>query len=282
MRGKCFGVGLAASVLLAVPGARAAVPEVAAADTIVDINVAFMHTQYHENFPKDNSPQGYGDDEAGYSPGFGVGASALVPLRQGWNPDLYTSLDYDFNAGDIHYGGHYQSGGRLSATDNAVFNRIEAKLGLGFQIPGIGIEMIPFIAAGYQAWNRNINPKDAIGTDEFYHSGLLGGGIKMDFPVTPTLVVSLTPEVLGLVGGGIAINNLNLNQQFGPSAEQRVTFGLNDALSGRLHIIGSVYWEHFNYSGSKPQVFDTYYLVNEPLSITTQFGASIGVAYSFI
>lgn len=282
MRGKHLGVGMLACTLLAAPAAQAAIPEVANADTTVSLTAGFLHTQYHENL----SP---GDDESGYMPGFSVGASALVPIKPGWNPDLYTALNYDFNAGGIDYNGHYLFTGKpASATDNAVFNRVEAKIGLGFQIPGIGMELIPFGAAGYQAWNRNINDKDEIGTDEFYHSFLLGGGIKLDVPVTPAVVASLTTEVLALVGGGIALNNLDVNQSFGPSAEERVMFGVDDALSGvlngRLHIIGSMFWEHFNYSGSQPGVVavgEDYYLVHEPLSTTTQFGANLGVAYSF-
>jgi hypothetical protein len=275
MRQKYIYVLVLLSMGFATHRARAATLETAAADTSVQLDIGAMHTQYHENLTP-------GDDENGPTAGFGVGAGALLPIRPGWNPDLYTALNYDFSAGNIHYGGHYiESGQPASATDNAVFNRIEAKIGLGYQIPGNGGELIGFLAGGYQAWNRNINQKGVIGTDEFYHSFLLGGGIKLDTPLSPTIVASVSGEMLALLGGGIALDNFHLNQSFGPSAAQRVTFGLDDALSGRLHIVASTFWQHFNYSGSRPQVYDFDYLIYEPLSTTTQFGGSIGVAYSF-
>jgi hypothetical protein len=136
-----------------------------------------MHQQYHENLA-------VGDDESGYMPGFGVTLSALLPTSPGHPaaPDIYTDLGYEFNAGEIDYAGHYQTGQPTTATDNAVFNRLEARLGVGLPLLN-GDELIMFAAGGYQAWNRNINQKDAIGTDEFYSSGLFGGGLKLDVPL---------------------------------------------------------------------------------------------------
>jgi hypothetical protein len=266
-------VGLLA-VMLASP-ALAAAPEIAQAETAVDLNAGVTNTRYHENLVP-------GDDENGVTPGFGVGAAALLPLLRGWNPDLYTALNYDFDAGNLHYSGHYVlSGAPTTATDNAVFNRVEAKLGLGYQFPGIGVELIPFFAAGYQSWNRNINSKGVTGTDEFYHSALLGGGMRLDLPITPGWVGSVDGEVLGLVGGGIALNNFGSDQDFGASGAQRVSLGLDDALSGRFHLTGTLSWQHFNYSGSKPQVVEFVYLIHEPLSVTTQMGINLGLAYSF-
>jgi hypothetical protein len=269
------GLLLACAFLPAALPAEAAVPAVAQAETAVTLDAQVMHTQYHENLDP-------GDDENGFTPGFGIGASALVPLLRGWNPDLYTALNYDFDAGNLHYSGHYLfTGAPVTATDNAVFNRIEVKIGLGYQIPGNGIELIPFLAAGYQAWNRNINNKGAIGTDEFYHSAMAGGGVRLDLPVTQAFVASFDGEILGLVGGGITESNLGVDQDFGPSGAQRVSLGLDDAFDGRFHLTGTLFWQHFTYSGSKPQVFDFIYLLHEPLSSTVQLGASFGIAYSF-
>jgi hypothetical protein len=253
--------------------------EVAAAETNVNISAAFMHTQYHENFA-----EGTGDDENGYSSGFSVGASALLVNQMIFDTDLYTSLNYEFSAGNLDYGGHYLfTGLPATATDRAVFNRIEARIGIGFPLK-YGVEVIPFVAGGYQAWNRNIDDKGVIGTDEFYHTWLIGGGLKLDVPLTTKIVASATGEVLGLVGGGISLNNENINQKFGTSIEERLSLGLDYDVKGPYHIIGSAYWEAFNYAGSQPEVYllgDEYYLVNEPLSTTTQFGASVGFAYSF-
>jgi hypothetical protein len=255
--------------------------EVLAAETNLNISGAFMHTQYHENFPP-----GSGDDENGYMAGFGVGASVLLPhLLVFPNVDLYSALNYDFSAGNLDYGGHYLSSGLpVQATDRAVFNRIEARLGLGFPLIG-GAELIPFIAGGYQSWNRNIENKGQIGTDEFYDTALLGGGVKLDVPLTPALVASASVEMLALIAGNVSFNNVNVNHGLGGSAEERAGLGLDYAVQGPFHVFADADWEHFNYAGNKP-TSSTYSPacgceLYEPLSTTTQFGVNLGVAYSF-
>ncbi|MDE8347350.1 MAG: hypothetical protein POH28_14440, partial [Acidocella sp.] len=139
--------------------------------------------------------------------------------------------------------------------------------------------VIPFFAFGYQAWNRNIENKGAIGTDEFYHSGLFGGGLKIDAPLTPTLVASVTGEMMALVGSGIALNNFGVTHSMGVSAEERIALGLDQDVRGPYHITGTLFYEHFNYAGYRATP-NTLFLY-EPLSTTTQFGANIGFAYSF-
>ncbi len=255
--------------------------EILAAETNLNLSGAFMHTQYHEN-----AQPGSGDDENGWTGGFGVGASVLLPrLLVFPNDDLYAALSYDFSAGNLTYGGHYLfSGLPLQATDNAVFNRLEGRLGIGIPLIG-GSELIPFIAAGYQSWNRNINNPAQIGTDEFYNTGLLGGGLKWDAPLTPRLVFSASAEALALIAGNVAFNNTHISHGLGGSAEERVTLGLDYAVQGPFHVFGNVDWEHFNYAGYKP-TNSTYFApcdcaFYEPLSTTTQFGMNLGVAYSF-
>jgi hypothetical protein len=253
--------------------AMAAHNQIIAAETTVNASAAFMHTQYHENFP-----EGTGDDENGFSPGFGVGVSGLIPFPP-LRADLYTALNYDFSAGDITYGGHYlYSGLPAFATDNTVFNRVEIRVGLGLPLAN-GMEVIPFVAGGYQAWNRNINKKDAIGTDEFYSSGLMGGGVKLDAAVAPGWVVSGTAELLALAGGRVDFDSVGGGGNFGVTPEERVELSADDDVAGRFHAFLKLYWEHFDYSGSKPSLHTPYFY--EPLSTTTQFGANLGVGYSF-
>jgi hypothetical protein len=277
MRKSRFAMGLATAALLLVPAAQAASPEVEAAETQMSIGIGALHTQYHENL----NP---GDDENGAAAGFGVAISGLIPFYPGrpTYPDIYTYLGYEFNAGDLQYGGHYQfSGLPAQATDNAVFNRIEARIGVGVPLQG-GAELIPFLAAGYQSWNRNINQKDVIGTDEFYHAGLFGGGLKLDVPVTPQLVLSATGEFLAVAEAGIDAHGIGVIGSLGAAGEARLTLGADFAITPRLHTFADVYLEHFNYAGSRPNynVLPGYY-VYEPLSTTTQFGGMAGVGYSF-
>jgi hypothetical protein len=244
--------------------------EIAAAETNINLSVGFMHTNYSEGPP---------DSESGFTPGFGVGASVLVPSAFR-NIDLYSSLAYQFNAGNLNYNGHFLiSGLPVAATDHAVFNNIEGRLGLGFPIAGGAAEAIPYIAGGYQSWNRNVENPGVIGTDEFYSAGLAGGGIKLDIPITATIVASGSAEMLGIFGAQVTSDSLGVGFSMGNSAQERVSLGLDDALSGPLHLQASAALTHFNYAGSKPS--ESTFGLYEPLSTTTQVGVNLGISYSF-
>jgi hypothetical protein len=244
--------------------------EIAAAETNININTGFMHTNYSEGPP---------DSESGFTYGFGVGGSVLVPSAF-TNIDLYSTLAYHFSAGNLDYNGHYLiSGLPATATDNAVFNNIDAQLGLGFPLAGGALEAIPYLAMGYQSWNRNVNMKGAIGSDEFYSSGLAGGGLKLDIPVTATIVASGSAEMLDMFGAHIMNNSFGIGFNMGNSAQERVSLGVDDALSGPLHVQASADLSHFNYAGSKPS--DANFGLYEPLSNTTQVSVNLGVSYSF-
>ena len=273
MRFGALSVGLSLGACLAVQPAQGASPAVSAAETSVNLSVGGMSTQYRENVVP-------GDHENGATPGFGVGVSVLLPTHPGdtSSVDIYSALIYNFDAGNIGYSGHYLvSGAPASATDHAVFNRLEARLGLGFPMI-YGMESIPFLAGGYQSWNRNIDAPGPASSDEFYHTGLFGLGYRLDVPIGGGFVASGTGELLGLAGGGINDNSENWSGGFGVTPEERVELGLDDAVFGQFHLFAKAYWQHFNYSGTRP---DSYYYFYEPFSTTTQFGANIGIGYSF-
>jgi hypothetical protein len=273
MRTKQLALGLVMLGAIAVPAGWAASPLIQAFETSINLDANFMHTQYHENL----SP--IGDDESGFTEGAGVTIGSLLPLKPGYSPDLYTYLGYNINAGNIHYGGYFQDGTPLAATDHAVFQNIEARIGAGFPLAD-GSELIPFIAGGYQAWNRNVDGTGVFGGGEFYHSGLFGAGLRYDYPVSPTVVVSGTAEILGLAGGGVHNPSINFGRGFGVTPEEHLEFEVSDQISPRWHVFGTGFFTHFNYSGTHPEYFP-YYYVYEPQSVTTQYGFSIGFGYSF-
>jgi hypothetical protein len=262
-----FGISLLAAAPVM---AQSAHSEIAAAETNLNVSLGFLHENYSE---------GPLDSESGYMPGFEVGASVLLPSA--WsNIDLYSSFAYQFNAGNITYNGHYLVSGLPStATDRAVLNHLEAKLGLGLPLVGGALEAIPFLSGGYQSWNRNIDNKGVIGTDEFYSSASLGGGVKLDIPVTATIVASGSAEMLDMLGSHVQSDSFGFGFNMGNSTQERVSLGLDDALAGPLHLLVSADMMHFNYAGSKPSIGS--YGLYEPLSNTTQVGMNLGVSYSF-
>ena len=248
---------------------------VQAAETNLNISLSAMHTQYHEN-----AAPGSGDDENGFTGGGGVGASVLMPEPSLFrDAGFYSALSLNLSAGNLRYGGHHLFTGQpVDATDRAVFLRIEGRLGMGIALRQ-GVELIPFLAGGYQSWNRNIDLRGQIGTDEQYTSGLLGGGVRLDVPVTQRLVLSGTGEMLALFAGHIVAHGLGFSHGLGGSAEERVALGADYAIAGPLHGFVSVSWEHFNYAGSKSTLSSNGFY--EPLSTTTQFGVNVGATYSF-
>jgi hypothetical protein len=254
----------------------------AAAETNLNVSIGFLHTNYTEGPP---------DSESGIGPGFGVGGSALLPSTF-QNIDLYSALFYQFNAGNLNYNGHEinlitQQETPLKATDRAVFNHIEGRLGLGFPLAQGQVEIIPYITAGYMAWNRNIDNKGVIGTDEFYRTALVGLGIKLDATVTPSLVFSATAQFSGLVASNITFNTFDEGHTMGDSGDERVTLGLDQHVSGPLHVFATASVEHFNYAGDKFNDNNIIfagpfaYQIAEPTSTTTQVGVNLGISYSF-
>jgi hypothetical protein len=288
MRGLRLGVAtvgislLAAAPVLAQEVQSPSHAEIAAAETNLNISLGFMHTNYSE---------GPLDSEDGFAPGFGVGASALLPSAF-QNIDLYSALFYQFNAGNLNYTGHEenlltQAVTPIKATDRAVFNHIEGRLGLGFPLADGQVEIIPYITAGYMAWNRNIDNRGAIGTDEFYRTALVGVGAKLDTTVTPSLVFSASAQFSGLVASNITFNTFNEGHTLGDSGDERVSLGLDQHVSGPLHVFATATVEHFNYAGDKFNDNNIIfagpyaYQIAEPTSSTTQVGVNLGVSYSF-
>jgi hypothetical protein len=266
-----FFWGFTAALMMAAPfPARAASPDIQAAETSVRLGVS----------------TGYGDDQA-TSPqdaqtGALVGVTAGVSsLRQGaWPgfllPDLYADAGYDFSAGFLNDRGTpgARAGAQGQGQDNAYYNTAIVRLGAGAPIGG-GREVIPYIAGGYQKWYRNLTGPSGYGA--FYKSELIGGGVKMDVAGTPVLVVQATAEAFAVIGGSASVPSQNFNANFGASAEERVSLDADYRLTPTWHAFAGLGLTHYDYAGSKADAAGLF----EPLSATLQVNSMFGIAYGF-
>jgi hypothetical protein len=232
--------------------AVAARPEIAAAETHVSLAAGFAHSAY--------GATGVSAREAGTTPEFAVSAALLLPATTPF--DYYAAFDYRFSGGGLAAGGN--------ATDQAVFNAAEARLGGGLALPG-GAEIIPYFAIGYQGWNRVIGGGGGRGGESFYRSALAGAGAKLDLPVSDLLVVSLDAEFLALAGGSLAgsMRGVTLSAATRVTPQEHVELGLDDAAYGPLHIFAQAWATHL--SVDDPQIRIG----------STQSGVNLGIGYSF-
>jgi hypothetical protein len=264
----CVVAGLLGWVTMAV--AQAASPAVTAAETQLQLGLTAGYGNYEENiFPQDT--------ESGALLGFRAGVSALTPSPMGGVlPDFYADLGYDFSAGFLNYKGNLQSPGNPSyqTSENGYYNTAIVRLGLGAPLSN-GTELIPYIAGGYQNWYRNIGG-DA-GYSEFYQSGLIGGGLKLDVAAGRAWVLSASAEGLAVVGGGISVPSQNFSSDFGTSAEERVSLDADYRLTNAWHAFAGLGVTHYEYTGTKPGKQGIY----EPLSTTLQVNSLFGLAYGF-
>ena len=256
---------------LGVSAAQAADPGITAAETSAQLALTAGYSTYEENvFPQDT--------ENGGLLGIKAGLSALTPsnLNAIGLPDLYTGIEYDFSAGFLDYHGNLQTQGYppYRAKDTDYYNTAIVRLGLGAPVRE-GLELIPYVAGGYQNWYRNIG--GPAGVDAFYQSGLIGGGIKLDLTAGPMLVLSASAESLAVIGAGISVPSQNFSGDFGSSAEERVSLDADYRITSAWHAFAGLGITHYEYAGSKPNAFGGY----EPLSTTFQINSLFGIAYGF-
>jgi hypothetical protein len=260
-------------LLAVVAGASAAAapPEINAAESTVQVGVTAGYGTYEENI----LPQ---DTEAGALLGVQAGVSSLTPSglgRFGW-PDLYANVGYDFSDGLLRYRGSLQNPQNTPyrAADNSYYNTAIVRLGMGRPVAE-SAELIPYVAGGYQNWYRNIS--GSAGYGEFYQTGMVGGGVKLDVAASPVLVVSAMAEGFAVIGGVISVPSQNFSGTFGTSAEERVSLDADYRLTTSWHAFAGLGIAHYGYTGSKPDFNGAF----EPLSTTLQVNSMFGLAYGF-
>jgi hypothetical protein len=250
---------------LALPKAHADNPAIQAAETNIGVGLAGSYFHYHENLGN------LSDTESGGLGGFNFNASRLG--AGSGHENFYVALIYDFSGGFLPYNGFSQGGAVYDAQDRAFFNHVEIRVGDGFALAR-NVELIPFLAGGYQNWYRNITGPGGYG--EFYQAGLLGAGLKLDVAATSSLVLSVAAEGLAVMRGSIAAPALGLNAGFGTSGEESVRLGADWRLDPRWHVFAGLGITHFGYTGSK--LDNGFY---EPPSMTVQLRSEIGLKFGF-
>lgn len=257
--------------LVAILPASAAAPAINAAESSVRLGLTAGYGNYEENV----QPQ---DTETGALLGFEAGLSTLRPSsigQFGW-PDFYANVTYDFSAGLFRYHGNLQNAESTAyaARDDSYYNTAIVRLGLGRPLSG-NAEIIPYAAGGYQNWYRNVGGPAGYG--EFYQTGMIGGGFKVDVAATPFLVVSAAAEGFAVIGGTVSAPSQNFSGSFGTSAEERVSLDADYRLNDSWHLFAGLGVTHYNYSGSKPNSVGVY----EPSSTTLQVNSMLGLSYGF-
>ncbi|HEX7389413.1 MAG TPA: hypothetical protein VF286_04835 [Acidiphilium sp.] len=270
-----IGMGLVAFLVAAVAeGARASGPvtinpAIVTAETRVALGVSASGFLYRE------VGAGVTVRESGALPGFTASVSRLGSVFG--VPGVYTGVVYDFSGGPLTYRGYIQNAeGGLSpydTTDHAVFNHVEVRLGRALALAP-SVALIPFVAAGYQNWYRDIGGPG--GYDEFYRAALAGGGAKLDIAVSDGLVLSASAEGLAVLGGQVSAPVLDFTGNFGAGGEETVRLGADWRFGKLWHVFAGFGVRHFDYAGSG--LNNGFY---EPSSRTLEFRSEVGVAFGF-
>lgn len=235
------------------------------------VGIAFAETLM--NYQEHINP-GPSDTESGWMPG-------LHFHVRGTSQRLYGSVNFSYNTGDINYYGALQDGTPYNGTDSATTMRLLGKAGYMFPIAS-NIVLTPYIAGGWQHWNRHL--LGSSGYTENYSASLVGLGAKLQYAYDPRLVLSLNVNALAILMGGMSPSGLATvegnNAQFKPSGEEDISIGADYAVFNDIHLFGNIDFTHFNYTGGSLQASYPEYAF-EPSSSTNMFGLNLGVAYSF-
>lgn len=219
------------------------------------------------------------DSETGWMPGFEAKYSLMGDYFNSLPSDMYFAVHYQRNSGNIAYKGSLQNGSIYDGTDSATTNRVIARIGKGFQLSN-AMMLTPYIAGGYQDWNRHmLGPS---GYTEDYSSGLIGAGAMFQYAATNRLVLTLNAEGLAMIGGGMTPHNVpgygNTlgNTSFGTSGQEKIAADVDYRISGPWHLYGGLSYTHFNYTGGALN-----FGASEPLSSTNLFSMDAGIGYQF-
>lgn len=244
------------------------------ANNEVGIAVTGTLTNYQEHI----NP-GPADTETGETPGFLVKGSYMGNLMGVRN--VYGQLKFGYNTGGIAYKGavfnpNTDATSPYDSTDRSTMYRILGRVGKGFAF-GDNAMVTPYVAAGYQHWNRHL--VGPYGYTEDYSALLTGVGVKGQYSLNQRLVLGANAEFLAVVDGQMTPNLYNGmlgTADFKTSGEEVLGLNADYQLTRSIHAFGGVEYTHYNYTGGL--LNQGYY---EPSSSTDLFSVDAGIAYSF-
>jgi hypothetical protein len=272
---KKIAVAVVASVaLMGSTLAMADTQSIVAANNEIGVAAMGSLTNYQEHITP-----GPADTESGWTPGVLVKGSYMGNLLGFQN--VYGQLKASYTSGNIAYKGALfnPNTGAVSpydSTDDSTMYRIMGRVGKGFTL-GTDAMVTPYIAAGYQHWNRHLVGQ--YGYTEDYSAVLAGVGVKGQYALTDSLVLGANAEYLAVVDGHMTPNLYNGmlgTANFGTSGEEVVGLNADYRLLPHVHLFGGLSYTHHNYTGGSLK-----YGFYEPLSSTNLFDLDAGVAYSF-
>jgi hypothetical protein len=254
---------------------------IVAANNEAGIAVTGSTMNYQEHFtPAEIARYKADDSETGWMPGFEAKYSLMGDYFNSLPSDMYFAVHYQLNSGNIAYKGALSNGSIYDGTDSATTSRVIARIGKGFQLSN-AMMLTPYIAGGYQDWNRHL--LGSSGYTEDYRSGLVGAGAMFQYAATQRLVLTANAEMLALVGAGMTPHHVpglapgSLGSaSFGTSGEEKVGADADYRIYSKWHLYGGLSYTHFNYTGGSLNLG-----AREPLSSTSLFSMDAGIGYQF-
>ena len=233
-----------------------------------------MSSDYKEHFPAGSTGH---DREHGWTPGFGVGSRWMGNVFG--VPDVYTSLDFHYQRGNVAYvGSDFLTGAPVRQSSGLTTIDVTGEIGRGFLLSP-RLVVIPLLQIGYHRWERGLTQTQ----DEDYDHVFFGAGVRANYTISPSLVGTLRLGVAGMIDPRIDVRDQgSTDLPLGGAPVYQAGGKLDYALTRRIHVFTAADLTHFDYRRSPDSATDAAgQLIFEPSSTTTNIVVSGGVAYGF-
>jgi hypothetical protein len=190
-----------------------------------------------------------------------------------------------------------------STTDNQFLN-IEGRLGYTFQASRQKNRFLisPFVALGYHQWNRDVSgnftapsgPIQGIDTSETYSWGYVGPGFHAEYKVSKKFTVGLNAKLMFMFGGQLDLENKfggalieqsggKLGNDLQYEIELPLTYNLVENSKNGIDLKFTPYYrsQDIGLGQPFPLASSSSGSAIEPASITSVYGATLGVQFRF-